>query len=215
VKKVRASSKEKARSKKRGVEPTDPPRENEPVVVAVKSTPSNKELLKELPVGILPKTESPSLDKEREDDSVKVLHELEKQIRRQHPLKLTPNMPTYPRRRTYGIPSPPNGPPTRGGVNDADSPYGNYPRGMWGGMILFSVFMTFLVSWSPGITLVWVAILTTFLLSLTECRTQASNFSRQTLLQLVILVYRKLASEYPPDIQGGGNRDMRVHPLNV
>ena len=41
------------------MEPTDPPREKESVVVAVKSTPPNKELLKELPVGALPKTEPP------------------------------------------------------------------------------------------------------------------------------------------------------------
>jgi hypothetical protein len=111
VKKVRASSQEKARSKKRGVEPTDPPREKESVAVAVKSTPSNKELLKELPVGILPKTESPSLDKERENDIVKVLLEFEKKIERQHP----PNLTAYPRRRTYWITNPPNGPPLRGG----------------------------------------------------------------------------------------------------
>jgi hypothetical protein len=140
VKKVRASSQEKARSKKRGVEPTDPPREHESVVVAVKSTPSNKELLKELPVGILPKTESPSLDKERENDIVKVLLEPEKNIERQHPPELIPNMTAYPRRRTYWITNPPNGPPSRGKGSDADTQYEKYPRGCGGGCSFLACF---------------------------------------------------------------------------
>jgi hypothetical protein len=202
VKKVRASSQEKARSKKRGVEPTDPPREKESVVVAVKSTPSNKELLKELPVGILPKTESPSLDKDREDESVKVLLEHEKRLQRSNHRELTLNYRPYPERRTYGIKSPANVPPTEGKGNDP--PYGSYLKGMCVWMILFSVFMTFIIS--PGTALAWVALLTASLLSLTECRTQARNFSKQTLLQLVTFAYRKLTSVDPPDIQGGGGK---------
>ncbi len=168
------------------------------------STSVRKKYFKELPGGILPKNGNSKPDNENDNDEARVLLELEKQFERNHPPKLTPNARPYPQRRTYGITGPPNRPPARGVGRETDSPYGNYPRGMWGGMILFSVFMTFLVSWSPGVTLVWVAILTTFLLSLTECRIQARNVFRQTLLQLITFGYRKLVSEYPHDIQGGG-----------
>ncbi len=75
---------------------------------------------------------------------------------------------------------------------------------MWGGMFLFSVFLTFLVSWSPGMTLLWVAILTIFLLTLTECRTQAKKIFKKTLLQLITFADHKLGLKYLDDIQGGG-----------
>jgi hypothetical protein len=87
---------------------------------------------------------------------------------------------------------------------DAETQYEKYPRGMWGGMFLFSVFLTFIVSWSPGMTLIWVAILTIFLLTLSEHRAQARNIFRRTLVQLVTFTVNKLGLKYPDDIQGGG-----------
>jgi hypothetical protein len=200
---VRALPDKKAHSdRKKGTEPRDSKNKVTQNTVDNDSPSVRKKYFKELPGGILPKNGNPDSDNVNENDDAKVLLELEKRLQRSHPPKLTLNARPHPERRTYGVKSPPNAPPTGG--RDTDSPYGNYLRGMWGGMILFSVFMTFLVSWSPGITLVWVAILTTFLLSLTECRTQARNFSKQTLLQLVTFAYRKLTSVDPPDIQGGG-----------
>jgi hypothetical protein len=213
---VRALPDKKAHSdKNKGTEPLGRKIKEKQTKVEDNPTQLRKKYLKELPVGVLPKTGNPNLEKEMENDNVAVLLELEKQIERQHPPKLAPNVPPYPRRRTYRITNPPNGPQTRGGGSDADTQYENYPRGMWGGMVLFSVFLTFLVSWSPGVTLLWVAILTIFLLTLTECRTRAKNIFKRTLLQLITLADQKLGLKYLDDIQGGGNMDMRVHPLNV
>ncbi len=213
---VRALPDKKAHAdRKKGTEPLDRKNKVKQKTVEDDSTSVRKKYFKELPGMILPKKGNPNSEKENDNDEVTVLLEFEKKLELNHPSKLTLNTHPYPKRRTYGVTSPPNGPPPRGGGSDDDSPYGNYPRGVWGGMILFSVFITFLVSWSPGITLVWVAILTTFLLSLTECRVQARNIFRQTLLQVITFVNRKLVLEYPHDIHGGGNMDMRVHPLNV
>jgi hypothetical protein len=166
--------------------------------VAVKSTPSNKELLKELPVGMLPKTESPSLDKDREDESVKVLHELEKQIQRQHPPNLTAGL----KRRTYGIKSPANVPPTEGKGNDP--PYGSYLKGMCVWMILFSVFMTFIIS--PWTALAWVVLQTVSFLSLNEYRRKARDFSMQAVTHIVDLAYHKVHSVRNSDIPKGGEQ---------
>jgi hypothetical protein len=202
---VRALPDKKAHAdKKKGTEPLDRKNKVKQKTVEDDSTSVRKKYFKELPGRVLPKKGNPNSEKENDNDEVTVLLEFEKQFELNHSSKLTPSVPPYPRRRTYGISNPPNGPPTRGGGSDAGSQYENYPRGMWGGMILFSVFMTFLVSWSPGITLVWVAILTTFLLSLTECRIQARNIFRRTLLQVIAFANRKLAFEQPHDIQGGG-----------
>jgi hypothetical protein len=213
---VRALPIKKAHTdKKKGTEPLGRKVKDKATTVDENSTPSRKKHLKELPVGILPKTENPNLDKEWEDNNVKVLLEFEKKLERQHPPELTPNLPTFPERRSHWITNSPNGPPTRGGGSDADTLYGKNPRGMWGGMFLFSVFLTFIVSWSPGMTLLWVAILTIFLLTLSEYRTQARNIFKRTLVQLVTFTGNKLGLNYLDDIQGGGNMDMRVHPLNV
>jgi hypothetical protein len=77
---------------------------------------------------------------------------------------------------------------------------------MWGGMFLFSVFLTFIVSWSPGMTILWVAILTTSLLTLPECRTQAKNIFKRTLLKLITFADRKLGLNHLDDLQGGGEQ---------
>ncbi len=113
---VRALPDKKAHAdKKKGTEPLGRKVKEKQTTVEDNSTPSRKKYFRELPVGVLPKIENPSLEKERENDNVAVLLELEKKIGRQHPPKLTPNVPAYPRRRTYWITNPPNGPPTRGG----------------------------------------------------------------------------------------------------
>jgi hypothetical protein len=112
---VRALPGKKAHTdKKKGTEPLGRKVKDKQTTVEDNSTPSRKKYLKELPVGILPKTENPSLDKEWEDNNVKVLLEFEKKIERQHPPELTPNVPTFPERRSHWKNSP-NGPPTRGG----------------------------------------------------------------------------------------------------
>jgi hypothetical protein len=204
---VRALPDKKAHTdKKKGTEPLGRKVKEKQITTDDNSTPSRKKYLKELPVGILPKIESPNPDKERETDNVTVLLEFEKKIERQHPPELTPNVPTYPRRRTYWITNPPNETQTKGGGStaDADTQHGENPRGMWGGMFLFSVFLTFIVSWSPGMTLLWVAILTIFLLTLSEYRTQARNIFKRTLVQLITFTDNKLGLKYLDHIQGGG-----------
>jgi hypothetical protein len=210
---VRALPDKKAHSdRKKGTEPKENKNKVKQKTVDNDPPQARKKYFKELPGGILPKSGNPKPDNVNEKDEAKVLLALEKRLQQSHPPQLILNKP-HPEHRTYGVKSPPNAPPTGG--RDTDSPYGHYPRGMWGGMILFSVFMMFLVSWSPGITLVWVAILTTFLLSLTECRTQARNFSEHALLQVVTFAYRKVTSVHPSDIPGGGNMDTILHPLNA
>jgi hypothetical protein len=112
---VRALPDKKAHAdRKKGTEPLD--RKNK---VKQKteddSTSVRKKYFNELPGGVLPKKGNPNSDKENHNDEATVLLELEKQFERNHPPKLPPNVPPYPKRRTYGITSPPNGPPARGG----------------------------------------------------------------------------------------------------
>jgi hypothetical protein len=203
VKMVRALPVKTAHSdKKKGTEPRDSKNKVKQNPVDTDSPSARKKYFKELPGGVLPKNGNPKPDEVNNNDEAKVLLEHEKRLQRSNHRDLTLNYRPYPERRTYGIKSPSNAPPTGG--KDNDSPYGNYLRGMCMGMILFSVFMTFLVSWSPGITLVWVAILTAFLMSLTECRTQARDFSKQTLTHVVTFAYHKVTSVNPSDIPGGG-----------
>jgi hypothetical protein len=71
--------------KKKGTEPLGRKVKEKQITVEENSTPSRKKHLKELPAGILPKTENPNLDKEWEDNYVKVLLEFEKKIERQTP----------------------------------------------------------------------------------------------------------------------------------
>ncbi len=130
---VRALPDKKAHAdRKKGTEPQDRKNKVKQKTVEDDSTSVRKKYFKELPGGVLPKKVNPNSDKENNDEAM-VLLELEKQLERNHPPKLTPNAHPYPKRRTYGITNPPNGPPARGGGSEADSPYGNYPRGMWGG----------------------------------------------------------------------------------
>jgi hypothetical protein len=214
---VRALPEKKAHSdKEKGTEPRNSKNKVKKNPGNTDSPSARKKYFKELPGGILPKNGNPMPDDANKNDEVRVLLDHEKRLQRNNDRELTLNYRPYPERRTHGITSPPNVPPTRGGVSDADSPYGNYPRGVWGGMVLFSVFMTFLVSWSPGMTLTWVAILTVFLLSLTECRTQARDFSMQTLTHVVTFAYHKVTSVNPSDIPGGGgDMGMILHLRNA
>ncbi len=129
---VRALPDKKAHSdRKKGTEPRDSKNKVKQNTVANDSPSVRKKYFKELPGGILPKNGNPKSDNVNENDDAKVLLELEKRLQRSHPPKLTLNGRPHPERVTYGVKSPPNAPPTGG--RDTDSPYGNYPRGMWGG----------------------------------------------------------------------------------
>jgi hypothetical protein len=113
---VRALPDKKAHAdKKKGTEPLGRKNKEKQITVDNNSTSARKKYFKELPGGVLPKTGNPNSEKESDNDNVAVLLELEKHFERNHPPKLTPNAPPYPRRRTYGITNPPNGPPTKGG----------------------------------------------------------------------------------------------------
>ncbi len=65
---VRALPDQKAHTKKKkGVEPPGRKAKDKAVIVDVRPTPSKKKLLKELPVGTLPKTEPPTSDMDWEE----------------------------------------------------------------------------------------------------------------------------------------------------
>ncbi len=135
---VRALPDKKAHAdKKKGTEPLGRKVKEKQTTVEDNSTSSRKKYFKELPVGVLPKIGNPSLEKERENDDVVVLFELEKKIRQQHPPKLTPNLPAYPRRRTYWITKPSNEPPTKGGGERCRYAVRKIPLGYVGGYVPF------------------------------------------------------------------------------
>jgi hypothetical protein len=190
-------------NKKKGTEPLGHQVKDKTITMEVKSTPTRKKLLKELPVGALPKIESPISDKEWEENNVKMLLEFEEKLKRQHPPELTSRVPTFSKRHQHWVPNSPEQPPTWG-ESGVETQYGKNLRGIWGGMFLFSIFLTFIVSWSPGMTLLWVTILTLFLLTLSECRTQARITFKEGLVKLVTFTGNKLGLKYLDDIQGGG-----------
>jgi hypothetical protein len=209
---VRAQPEKKAQSdRKKGTEPRNSKNKVKKNTGNTDSPSARKKYFKELPGGCLPKTGNPKPDDVDKDDEAKVLLEHEKQLRRNNYRELTPNYKPYPERRTYGIKSPANVPLTEGKGNDP--PYGSYLKGMCVWMILFSVFMTFIIS--PWTSLAWVALLTVSLLSLNECRAQARDFSMQTITHIVTFAYHKVTSLRHPDIPGGGNTDIILHPRNA
>jgi hypothetical protein len=56
--------------------------------VAVKSTPSNKELLKELPVEVLPKTEPPMSYADWEEQRIKTIYDFQEKLKLQHTVEI-------------------------------------------------------------------------------------------------------------------------------
>jgi hypothetical protein len=88
---VRALPDKKAHTKKkRGAEPPDDKAVTKAIIVNAESTPSNKKLLKELPVGALPKTEPPMSDADWEEQNIKMIHDFEEKLRQQHPVEIVP-----------------------------------------------------------------------------------------------------------------------------
>jgi hypothetical protein len=200
---VRALPDQKAHTKKKkGAEPPDRKAENKAVIVDAGSTSSKKKLLKELPVGALPKTEPPMSDAEWEEHNVKMLHDFEEKLRQQHPPESTPCAPMFPKPRSQLVAEFPGEPPTMGG-SDVGTQYGTNLRGMWGGMFLFSIFITFIISWSPGITLLWVGTLTLFLSTLNEFRAQARDTFKEGLTRIVTFAGHKLGLKYLSGNAGG------------
>jgi hypothetical protein len=183
VKTVRASSGEKARSKKRGVEPTDPPRENESVVVAVKSTPPNKELLKELPVGALPKTEPPMSNADWLENKIKTIHDFQETLELRNPVENRPRTPISPPPRSQQVTELPVRPRTTG-ESGLGNPNEIDLRATQGVAVLFSV-MLFTIIGSPGIALLWVAVLGLYLSTFNDFRTSARNTFREGLTKTV------------------------------
>jgi hypothetical protein len=209
---VRAQPEKKAQSdRKKGTEPRNSKGKAKKIPGDTDSPSARKKYFKELPGGSLSKTENPKPDGVNKDDEAKALLEHEKQFQRNSQREFIPNYRPYPERRTYGIKSPANAPPTEGKGNDP--PYGSYLKGMCVWIILFSVFMTFIVS--PWTALAWVALQTVSFLSLHECRTQARDFSMQTITNIVNFAYHKVNSVRNSDIPGGGNRDIILQPRNA
>ncbi len=204
MKKVRASSKEKARSKQRGVEPTDPPQENESVVVSVKSTPPNKELLKKLPVGALPKTEPPTPDADWSESRIKTGHDLEEKLKLRNPVENRPRTPIFPRPRSLQATELPVRPRTTG-ESGLGNPNEIDLRATQGLAVLLSV-MLFTVIGSPGIALLWVAVLGLYLSTLDDFRTPARNTFREGLTKTVTYAGSMLGLRFLSDNAGGGNK---------
>ncbi len=207
---VRAQPEKKAQSdRKKGTEPRNIETKVKKNAGNTDSPSTRKKYFKELPNGILPKTGNPKPDDV--NDEVKVLLEHEKQLQRNSQREFIPNYRPYPERRTYGIKSPANAPHTEG--KGHDPPYGSYLKGMCVWIILFSVFMTFIVS--PWTALAWVAVQTVSFLSLSEYRRRARDFSMQTVTLIVDFAYHKVHSVRNSDIPGGGNRDLISQPRNA
>jgi hypothetical protein len=130
---VRALPDQKAHTKKKkGAEPPDRKAENKAVIVDAGSTASKKKLLKELPVGALPKTEPPMSDAEWEEHNVKKLHDFEEKLRQQHPPESTPRAPRFPKPRSQLVTEFPEGPPTMGGERCRNTIW-DKPKGYVGG----------------------------------------------------------------------------------
>jgi hypothetical protein len=124
---VRAQPEKKAQSdRKKGTEPRNSKSKVNMNTENTDSPSARKKYFKELPDGILPKTGNPKPDDV--NDEVKVLREHEKQLQRNSQREFIPNYRPYTERRTYGIKSPANVPPTEGKGNDP--PYGSYLKGM-------------------------------------------------------------------------------------
>jgi hypothetical protein len=195
---VRAQPEKKVQSdRKKGTEPRSKEKKN----TGNTDSPSvRKKYFKELPGGILPKAENPKPDDVNEE--AKLLLQYERQLQRNAQRELIPNYGPYPERRTYGIKSPANSPPTEGKGNDP--PYGSYFKGVCAWIILFSVFMTFIIS--PWTALAWVALQTVSFLSLNECRTQVRDFSMRIITNIVNVAYHKVHSVRKADTPGGGEQ---------
>jgi hypothetical protein len=130
---VRALPDQKAHTKKeKGAEPPGRKARDKAVIVDVKPTPSKKKLLKELPVGTLPKSEPPLSDMEWEERNVRMLHEFEEKLKQQHPPEIAPCTPTFPKMRPQWTTDPPERPPMVG-ESGVETQYGKNSRGMWGG----------------------------------------------------------------------------------
>jgi hypothetical protein len=195
---VRAQPEKKVQSDgKKGTEPRSKEKKN---TGNTDSPSARKKYFKELPGGILPKNGNPKPDDV--NDEAKLLLEYEKQLQRNTQREFIPHYKPYPERRTYGIKSPANAPPTEGKGNDP--PYGSYLKGMCVWMILFSVFMTFIIS--PWTALAWVVLQTVSFLSLNEYRRKARDFSMQAVTHIVDLAYHKVHSVRNSDIPKGGEQ---------
>ncbi len=130
---VRALPDQKAHTKKKkGAEPLGRKVKDKAVIAEVKPTPSKKELLKELPVGTLPKTEPPMSDMEWEERNVKMLHEFEEKLGQQHPPEIAPCVPTFPKLRPHWAANSHEEPPTMG-ESGAETQFGKNSISMWGG----------------------------------------------------------------------------------
>ncbi len=203
MKKVRASSEEKARSKKRGVEPTDPPRENKSVVVAVKSTPPNKELLKEPPVGALPKTEPPMSNADWLENKTQTIHDYQWKLELQDPVEIRPGSPIFPSPRSQQVTELPVKPRTTG-ESGLGNPNEIDLKAAKGVAVLFSV-MLFTVIGSPGIALLWVVVLGLYLSTFNDFKTSARNTFREGLTKTVTYAGSMLGLLFLSDNAGGGN----------
>jgi hypothetical protein len=116
--------------------------------VAVKSTPPNKELLKELPVGALPKTEPPMSNADRLENKIKTIHDSQGKLELQDPVEMRPRAPIFPPPRSQQATELPVSPRTTG-ENGLGNPNEIDLRATQGVAVLFSV-MLFTIIGSPG-----------------------------------------------------------------
>jgi hypothetical protein len=208
VKKVRASSKEKARSKKRGVEPTDPPKENESVVVAVKSTPPNKDLPKEPPVGALPKTEPPMSNADQLKNRTQTFYDFQEKVELQDPVEIRPWALSSPPPRSQQVTELPVKPRTTG-ESGLGNPNEIDLRATQGVAVLLSVMLLSAIG-SPGIALLWVAVLGLYLSTFNDFRTSARNTFREGLTKTITYAGSMLGLRFLRDNAGKGTSN--THP---
>jgi hypothetical protein len=156
----------KAHTKKmRGAETPDEKAVIKAVILDVESTPSNKKLLKELPVGVLLKTEPPMSDADWEEQNIKMILDFEEKLRQQYSVEIVPRAPIFPTHRSQQVMELPARPPMMG-VSGVKTQQEINLRGMRGGRPSFQ--RNILHSFQVGI-------LTLYLSTFDEFRAQARN----------------------------------------
>jgi hypothetical protein len=170
--------------------------------VAVKSTPSNKELLKELPVGVLPKTEPLKTDADWLESRIKTDHDLQGKLELLIPVESRPRAPIFPPPRSLQATELSVRPRTTG-ESGLGNPNEMDLRVTPGQAVLLSV-MFFTVIGSPGIALLWVAVLGLYLSTFNDFRTSAKNTFREGLTKTVTYAGSMLGLRFLRDNAGKG-----------
>ncbi len=170
--------------------------------MAVKSTPSNKELLKELPVEVLPKTEPPMSDADWLESRIKTGHDLQGKLELLIPVERRPRAPISPPPRSQRVTELPVRPRATG-ESGLGNPNEMDLRVTPGQAVLLSVMFVTVIG-SPGVALLWLAVLGLYLSIFNDFRTSVKNTFREGLTKTVTYAGSMLGLRFPRDNAGKG-----------